>query len=236
MEAAGGDESMDVQGEVAEPSFSGHRRTSVKPVWTSLEEAVLMKTEGNVFYREKNIRSAIGRYHRALLVLRGLDSDVMASVKGFGPEIPALTPEQDALLRNTQVDCYNNLAVCLLQKQSVDYSRVRDYSLRVLQWRPGDVKAMYRAGVATLEMGDAQTAKQYLTQACREQPNDANVRKQLQRAEEKLSLDLQKERAMYRGMFPCSVKSGAEEEINQTHRASEEVLAGQLNPPNEASN
>ncbi len=105
---------MDVQGAcagaAAEPSFSGHRRTASKPVWTLLEEAAQMKTEGNAFYREKNIRSAIGRYHRALLVLRGLDSDVMTSVKGFGPETPTLTPEQEAALRNTQVDCYNNLA------------------------------------------------------------------------------------------------------------------------------
>ncbi|XP_054454008.1 tetratricopeptide repeat protein 9C [Anoplopoma fimbria] len=236
MEAAGGDESMDVQGEVAEPSFSGHRQTSVKPVWTLLEDAAQMKTEGNAFYREKNIRSAIGRYHRALLVLRGLDSEVMAAVKGFGPKLPDLTPEQEASLRNTQVDCYNNLAACLLQRQSVDYSRVRDYSLRVLQWRPADVKALYRAGVATLEMGDAQTAKQYLTQACREQPNDANVRKHLQRAEDKLSRELQKERAMYRGMFSSSLKSSSEEGVNQTHRAGEGVLASQLNPPNEASN
>ncbi|XP_068444632.1 tetratricopeptide repeat protein 9C [Clinocottus analis] len=216
MEAAGGDESMDVYGEAAESSFSRHRQTSVKSVWTSLQEAAQMKTQGNIFYREKNIRSAIGRYHRALLVLRGLDPDVMKSVKGFGQEVPALTPEQEASLRNTQVDCYNNLAACLLQKQSVDYSRVRDYSLRVLQWRPGDIKALYRAGVATLEMGDAHTAKQYLTQACREQPNDANVRKHLQRVEEKLSQDLQKERAMYRGMFPPSVKSSPEEGIKQT--------------------
>ncbi|XP_031159161.1 tetratricopeptide repeat protein 9C [Sander lucioperca] len=225
MEAGRGDESLDVKGAAAaaEPSFSGHQQTSAKPVWTLLEEAAQMKTEGNALYREKNVRSAIGRYHRALLVLRGLDSDVMASVKGFGPEIPALAPEQEAFLRNTQVDCYNNLAACLLQRQSVDYSRVLDYSLRVLQWRPGDVKAMYRAGVATLEMGDAQTAKQYLTQACREQPNDANVRKHLQRAEEKLNQELQKERAMYRGMFSTSLKSSSGEGINQTNRAGEGV-------------
>lgn len=112
MEAAGGEESPTIQGAAAgaEPSTSGHRQPYSKPVWSSLEEAAQMKTEGNAFYREKNIRSAIGRYHRALLVLRGLDSEVMASVKGFGTEAPTLTPEQDALLRNTQVDCYNNLA------------------------------------------------------------------------------------------------------------------------------
>lgn len=112
METAGGEKSPEMQGAAAaaKPSFSGSRATSAKPVWASLEEAAQMKTEGNTFYREKNVRSAIGRYHRALLVLRGLDSDVMASVKGFGPEMPALTSEQEVLLRNTQVDCYNNLA------------------------------------------------------------------------------------------------------------------------------
>nr|XP_046263108.1 tetratricopeptide repeat protein 9C isoform X1 [Scatophagus argus] len=221
---AGGEESLDEQGAAAaaaEPSFSG--QTSTKPVWALLEEAAQMKTEGNAFYREKNIRSAIGRYHRALLVLRGLDSDVMTSVKRFRPETPALTPQQESMLRNTQVDCYNNLAACLLQKQNVDYARVREYSLRVLQWRPGDVKALYRAGVATLEMGDAQTAKQYLTQACSEQPNDASVRKHLQRAEEKLNQELQKERAMYRGMFSSSLKSSSGEESNQTSTAGERV-------------
>ncbi|KAM8909610.1 tetratricopeptide repeat protein 9C isoform 2-T2 [Spinachia spinachia] len=236
MEAAGGDEPMDVHEEAASTGFSGHRHAPGRPVWTSLEEAARMKTEGNVFYKHKKIRSAIGRYHRALLVLRGLDPDVAVSVKGFGAEVPALSPEQEASLRNTQGDCYNNLAACLLQRPSVDYSRVRDYSLRVLQWRPGDVKALYRAGVATLEMGDAHGAKQYLTQACREQPNDANVRKHLQRVEEKLSQDLQREKAMYRGMFSPSTKSGSEEVINQTHQGGEGVLAKQPNTPNESSN
>lgn len=112
MEAAGGEENPDALGAAAaaDPGFSGHRQTTAKPVWALLEEAAQMKTEGNAFYREKNIRSAIGRYHRALLILRGLDSDVMSPVKGFGPQAPALTPEQQSLLRSTQVDCYNNLA------------------------------------------------------------------------------------------------------------------------------
>uniref|UniRef100_A0A3Q3VP60 Uncharacterized protein n=1 Tax=Mola mola TaxID=94237 RepID=A0A3Q3VP60_MOLML len=203
-------ESMDMQGAAAEQSFSGRTWGNATQVWATLELATQLKTEGNNFYREKNIRSAIGRYHRSLLVLRGLDSDVLSSVKGFGPETPPLSPEQEAALRNTQVDCYNNLAACLLQKQSVDYTRVREYSLRVLQWRPGDVKALYRAGVATLEMGDAQTAKEYLTKACSEQPNDANVRKYLQKAQKKLNEELQNERAMYRGMFSSSLKGTLE--------------------------
>uniref|UniRef100_A0A8C9SW62 Tetratricopeptide repeat protein 9C n=1 Tax=Scleropages formosus TaxID=113540 RepID=A0A8C9SW62_SCLFO len=138
---------------------------------SQLQEAARLKSEGNALYREKRIRAAIGRYHRALLVLRGLDARVTSSIQGFGPQAPALSSKQEEQLRSTQVDCYNNLAACLLQRECVDYARVRDYSLRVLQWRAGDVKALYRAGVATLELGDAHTARQYLTQAIREQPN-----------------------------------------------------------------
>lgn len=86
-----------------------------------LSEAVRLKTEGNEFYREKNIRSAIGRYHRALLVLRGLDSEVTSSLKAFRPQSPTLTPEQEELFRSTQIDCYNNLAGrCYYRTMAVD--------------------------------------------------------------------------------------------------------------------
>lgn len=189
-------------------TFSGQIPSSHKSNGALLEEAIQMKTEGNVFYREKNLRSAIRRYHSALLILRGLDSEMMSCVKGLGPEPQPLSAEQETLLRNTQVDVYNNLAACLLQKESVNYGRVQEYSLRVLQWQPHNVKALYRAGVATLELGDAQTAKEYFTQAFKEQPNDANLKKYLQKAEEKLSRELQKEKAMYRGMFSSSVGVG----------------------------
>lgn len=71
--------------------------------------------------------------------------------------------------------CFPFPSASLLQKQNVDYARVQEYSLRVLKWRPKDAKALYRAGVSTLEIGDAQTARQYLTKACSEQPNGKEV-------------------------------------------------------------
>ena len=70
---------------------------------------------------------------------------------------------------------YIYFSACLLQKPSVDYARVREYSKRVLQWRPKDVKALYRAGVAALEMGDAWSAKECLNKACIEQPNGKKI-------------------------------------------------------------
>lgn len=190
-----------------------------KPNWALLEEAVQMKTEGNAFYRNKNLRSAIRQYHGALLILRGLDSEMMSCVKGLGPMPQPLTPEQETLMRNTQVDVYNNLAACLLQKETVNYARVQEYSLRVLQWQPNNTKALYRAGVATLELGDAQTAKEYFTQAFKEQPHDASVKKYLQKAEEKLNKELQKEKAMYREMFSSSVKNCTRHGVHNQHES-----------------
>ncbi|XP_076149110.1 tetratricopeptide repeat protein 9C [Alosa pseudoharengus] len=200
-------EQLEDAAEQATANCSASLRDSVR-VDSQLQEAVRLKTEGNTFYRDKNIRSAIGRYHRALIVLRGLDSKVTSAVEGFGPKAPVLNSEQQELLRNTQIDCYNNLAACLLQRESVDYSRVQEYSLHVLELRPGDIKALYRAGVATLELGDAQSARQYLMQASRGKPNDANVKRQLQRAEERLSKDYQKEKALYKGMFSQQKQEG----------------------------
>lgn len=77
---------------------------------SQLVEATRFKTEGNSFYKEKNVRAAIGRYHRALLVLRSLDSSVMSNIKGFGPKAIVLTAEQEEQVKNMQIDCYNNLA------------------------------------------------------------------------------------------------------------------------------
>lgn len=109
------------EGESCSASCMGATGGSDSRVDFQLSEAVRLKTEGNAFYREKNIRSAIGRYHRALLVLRGLDSEVTSSLKAFRPQSPTLTPEQEELFRSTQIDCYNNLAGrCYYRTMAVD--------------------------------------------------------------------------------------------------------------------
>lgn len=99
-----------LEAESCSASCLGATGGSDSRVDSQLGDAMRLKMEGNTFYREKNVRGAIGRYHRALLVLRGLDSEVNLSIKGFGPQSPTLTPEQEELLRSTQIDCYNNLA------------------------------------------------------------------------------------------------------------------------------
>ncbi|CAL9706990.1 unnamed protein product [Knipowitschia caucasica] len=222
METGGAPHSLDGVDAAAGPSTSV--QTPRKSNWTLLEKAVQLKTEGNSFYREKNLRQAIKHYHSALLILRGLDSDVMSPLKGFGPVAQPLLPEQEMLLRNTQVDIFNNLAACLLQKETVNYSRVQEYSLRVLHWQPHNVKALYRAGVATLELGDPLMATVYLTQAFKEQPHDVNIKKYLQKSTKKQNQELEREKAMYREMFSPTTKSRSGDGLDQKHEIGDEGL------------
>ncbi|XP_023562770.1 tetratricopeptide repeat protein 9C isoform X2 [Octodon degus] len=138
-----------------------------------LQEARLLKEQGNQRYREGRFRAAAGRYHRALLQLRGLEPGLAPTpvpVPDLGQRAPALTPAQEDALRATQTACYNNLAACLLQMEPVNYERVREYSQKVLRRQPDNAKALYRAGVASFHLQDYEQAQRHLLAAVHRQP------------------------------------------------------------------
>ncbi|KAJ7307608.1 hypothetical protein JRQ81_009649 [Phrynocephalus forsythii] len=166
-----------------------------------LQQAQTFKEEGNGFYKEGRFRDAVSRYHWALLQVKGLDPSVPSPLQEFGAERASVTPEQEQAFHSIQRDCYNNLAACLLQMQPVNYERVREYSLRVLEKQPENTKALYRAGVAFYHLRDFDKAHRYLVAAINLQPKDANVKRYLQLTESQLNSYHQKEKKLYMGMF-----------------------------------
>ncbi|XP_015677007.1 tetratricopeptide repeat protein 9C isoform X2 [Protobothrops mucrosquamatus] len=166
-----------------------------------LQQASIFKEEGNRCYKGGRFRDAVSRYHWALLQIKGLDPSMPSPLQEFGAEKPTVTPDQEKQLYSIQCDCYNNLAACLLQMQPVNYERVKDYSLKVLERQADNVKALYRAGVAFYHLGDYDKAQHYLLSATSRQPKDANVKRYLQLTESQLSSYLQKEKQLYMGMF-----------------------------------
>ncbi|XP_042294793.1 tetratricopeptide repeat protein 9C [Sceloporus undulatus] len=166
-----------------------------------LQRAQAFKEEGNRCYKEGRFRDAVSRYHWALLQVKGLDPSVPFPLQEFGAERASMTSEQERVLHNIQSDCYNNLAACLLQMQHVNYERVKEYSLKVLERQPENVKGLYRAGVAFYHLKDYDKARHYLLAATSKQPKDANVKRYLQMTETQLSSYHQKEKQLYVGMF-----------------------------------
>ncbi|XP_009865964.1 PREDICTED: tetratricopeptide repeat protein 9A-like [Apaloderma vittatum] len=85
-------------------------------------------------------------------------------------------------------------AACLLQAELVNYERVKEYCLKVLQKEGENFKALYRSGVAFYHLGDFNKALYYLKEARSRQPTGTNVIRYIQLTEMKLSRCSQREK------------------------------------------
>ncbi|KAF2980100.1 hypothetical protein EK904_009536 [Melospiza melodia maxima] len=94
---------------------------------------------------------------------------------------------------STFVPCTTTSA-CLLQAELVNYERVKEYCLKVLQKEGENFKALYRSGVAFYHLGDFNKALYYLKEARSRQPTDTNVIRYIQLTEMKLSRCSQREK------------------------------------------
>uniref|UniRef100_A0A8D0BFP1 Tetratricopeptide repeat protein 9A n=1 Tax=Salvator merianae TaxID=96440 RepID=A0A8D0BFP1_SALMN len=167
--------------------------------------AVEFKAEGSRCYKQKKFREAIGKYHRALLQLKGLEppavtarGDAAAPEKNLlgGTVWLRLSEEQRALVESTEIECYNSLTACLLQSELVNYERVREYCLKVLAKEKSNFKATYRAGIAFYHLGDYDNALLYLKEAKNREPTDTNVLRYIQLTEIKISRCNQRDKEM----------------------------------------
>uniref|UniRef100_A0A668A352 Uncharacterized protein n=1 Tax=Myripristis murdjan TaxID=586833 RepID=A0A668A352_9TELE len=140
----------------------------------AVRRALDFKTQGTQCYKDKKYREAIGKYHRALLEMKGLcrvlgDPDTSSkSPSSLLPTISkstSLTDEQKGAMENAELECYNSLAACLLQMELVNYERVKEYCLKVLRKEGANFKALYRSGVAYYHLGDFQKALYYLKES-----------------------------------------------------------------------
>lgn len=152
------------------------------------------KSQGAQCYKDKKFREAIGKYHRALLELKGLlpppgerERDARPASPAGVPKPSHLSEEQSKTIEAIEIDCYNSLAACLLQAELVNYERVKEYCLKVLKKEGENFKALYRSGVAFYHLGDYDKALYYLKEARTRQPTDTNVVRYIQLTEMKLS-------------------------------------------------
>lgn len=82
-----------------------------------IRRALDFKSQGAQCYKEKKCREAIGKYHRALLELKGLllaqedAEDAASTASSAGATgLGKLSDEQRQMLDSIEIDCYNSLA------------------------------------------------------------------------------------------------------------------------------
>ncbi|XP_023823026.1 tetratricopeptide repeat protein 9B [Salvelinus sp. IW2-2015] len=163
----------------------------------NIQKAIDFKVEGHRCYKEKKFREAIGKYHRALLQLKGVhlvDGSTDSQVNLLSQAAVKLTEDQRRTVEITEIECYDSLTACLLQSELVNYERVKEYCLKVLGHQRDHFKAMYRAGIACYHLGDYECALRYLRDAKNREPSDTNVLRYIQLTEMKMSREGQRER------------------------------------------
>jgi hypothetical protein len=97
-----------------------------------LQTALKFKEEGNQFYKDGNFKKAAGKYHRAVLYMKGIDTDLhgtpaflqAASVDPNHEKHIKKETEQRCIEINISV--YNNLAACLLQQEDSSPDRIKE--------------------------------------------------------------------------------------------------------------
>ena len=79
---------------------------------TKIQKAIEFKVEGHRCYKEKKFREAIGKYHRALLHLKGvhvIDGTTGSEVNLLNQATAKLTEEQRRAVEITEIECYDSL-------------------------------------------------------------------------------------------------------------------------------
>lgn len=101
-----------------------------------VRRALDFKSQGTQCYKDKKYREAIGKYHRALLEIKGLCrvlGDPDTGSKPPSPLLPTisksstLTDEQKGAMENAELECYNSLA-------GETRTRARTHALKQTQW------------------------------------------------------------------------------------------------------
>ena len=138
------------------------------------------KDRGTQLFREGGARAAAVCYSRAVMLALALppaptaggmgERGAGSEEKGAGSEVGA--EEQEELT----VALFLNLAACQLKLRQNGHAF--ENCSRVLQLRPGCVKALYRRGVAAMHMGDLARAEGDLREAGRLEPGSRAVREQ----------------------------------------------------------
>jgi len=95
---------------------------------SKLESANKYKQEGNELYKEKKYRAAAGKYHRAILYLKGIDTDLHGTPAFL--QAASVNPDQkNCISKETEQECiqlnisvHNNLCATLLLMHSTPTS------------------------------------------------------------------------------------------------------------------
>eukprot|EP00753_Platysulcus_tardus_P013784 PLAT3861.2.p1 GENE.PLAT3861.2~~PLAT3861.2.p1 ORF type:complete len:295 (-),score=140.69 PLAT3861.2:45-929(-) len=175
-----------------------------------IEEGVRLKTLGNEAFAAGDYSRAVRMYTRVFLYVRGLLGE-SNSLARYSRRSELLSAEQEALVASINLGCYNNLAACYLKLGKP--GKALENAKKALAADEGNVKALYRAGSAYIDMNDFTNARRYLKSAAHAAPKSKGIRRELKRLRKAEKAADREARATLGGMFdrkPAKKKGAAD--------------------------
>jgi len=186
----------------------------------SIEEKLKLATEfkdkGNGEYKNKEFKAAAGKYHRAILYMKGIDNDLhgtpafLQNASVDPNHKKHIEPEVEKRCIELNISIYNNLAACLLQITDSKAERIKEVTEVVIELDPSNEKAWFRHGQACIRLADYEKAKESFGKVA-ELSKGGN--KEVPRWLQKCDLELKKRREtevkMYKEMFGSDFKPEA---------------------------
>ena len=126
-----------------------------------LAQAVTQKDKGNAFFKDGNLDKAARAYRKGTSLVKPLNK----------------ANSGDEQVKVLLISLQNNLSMVMFKQEK--YKLSRDVATKVLQMEDTNVKALYRRASAHRKLGDAKEAKTDLTKACKADPANAAVKKEL---------------------------------------------------------
>ena len=182
----------------------------------AIAEAQTLKDSGNVLYNAKNYTGARERFLEALAKI------------GFEATTMAMEDE----LRVLYVSCYNNIAACYLQEKN--YERVSYFCEEALKRDPKNPKALYRLGIAKMNLKDFNEAKVELEKALALAPNDSLIKNALAQLKNTRNQYNLREKEKFKQMFLSSPNKDDDKKQEEAIRNSDQSSSDSNTSPDES--
>eukprot|EP01100_Stratorugosa_tubuloviscum_P013430 TRINITY_DN6702_c0_g1_i1.p1 TRINITY_DN6702_c0_g1~~TRINITY_DN6702_c0_g1_i1.p1 ORF type:complete len:189 (+),score=86.19 TRINITY_DN6702_c0_g1_i1:97-663(+) len=173
------------------------------PASTKLERANRFKEEGNAFFRQNDLRKALGSYHKVVLHVVQNKSPLPGIETGQGFLFFLInyseTAEQVEEMKKLQVVALQNMALCHL-KLNEPKKTIEDCK-KVLELDKNSVKAYFFRGQAYLKIFYSADAEDDLTKALELAPTDPKIRAELARARQLNANAQRQQNQAFSGMF-----------------------------------
>lgn len=156
-----------------------------------IQAAFELKEEGNEAFKANRLDEAIMKYKEALDFFTHADE----WVEGL-----------EEKKKNIEIICNLNLSTCY--NKTGDYPNAIDHATKVLKLEKNNVKGMYKLGVANMNFGFLEEAREIFIKAIQLNPKSIEIRNAYEQCKLKLEEATKKDKLTFGGMFNRSNTAG----------------------------